>query len=78
MEPNDKENFPDDLNEWSQENFDMMRQLFRRTCSRKTVEETQEEMRQNGLDRIINKDDLTNLKIDLSKIDTIEDFLKGM
>jgi len=70
-------NLPDDLNEWSKESFNMMRQLFQKTCSAKTAEEVRQQ-EDNLRTKVISKDDLTNLKIDLGRINTVDDFLKGM
>ena len=70
--------YPDDLNEWTEVNFGLMRKLFRSATSQTAAKVQPQDEKDVNRTKIINEDDLTNLKIDLSQIKGPDDFLKRM
>jgi len=73
-------NLPDDLNQWSEASFNIIRNLFQKCTSQDTVNacRKQEKEEKSGRTKVLTDDDLMNLKIDLGRINTVDDFLKGM
>lgn len=75
--------FPNDLNDWSLQNFKEVMKIFERNIdsyikkfygkSDATVENSP-----NNREKIIGKDDITNLRILLGKANTIEEFIKNI
>jgi len=75
-------NFPDDLNEWSKENFEKAANIFGRTIERncKAFDKASQKIEKPVTDRetVIGKDDLINLQILLGQTQNIDDFIKNM
>lgn len=79
MDNGEEEKFPDDLNEWAESSFQLMKHLFQKATEQKQVDAcVQQDLSKTANRKAINQDDLTNLKIELSQINNIEDLLKRM
>lgn len=80
--------FPDDLNNWSQQNFDEVRKIFEKTINRNEMLliEKNNTNSVNNLtefpkvqrEKVIQKDDILNLQIMLNQIQNVDDFIKNM
>lgn len=75
--------FPDGLNEWSKQNFDMAAKMFGRIVNRNQADSTGHPVSPVGMpstsrENVIGKDDLTNLQILLGQAQSVDDFIKNM
>jgi len=78
-------NVPDDLNEWSKETFKEVGEMFKKAMSNFRCEiESQKNNNQSIMnnrpqrENVIQEDDITNLKIALNSVQTIDELLENM
>ena len=70
---------PDDLNEWSRQTFEDITNMFAKATSREPIQEQKTPVNDKpDRNTVIQKDEITNLKIELGEIETVDDFLKRM
>jgi hypothetical protein len=84
----DGEGFPADLNEWSKDNFNSASKMFGNILDRtkklfQNAANVKPENPKTAPDKptrekVIHKDDVTNLKILLEKAQSVDDFIKNM
>lgn len=70
---------PDDLNEWSKQQFEEAMDLFKRSAklyTNNTNENAVKKEKRPDRDTTINKDDVTDLKIFLGTCDSVDEFLR--
>lgn len=70
---------PDDLNEWSKQQFEEAMDLFKKSAkldNDNTDENDVKKEKRPERDTTINKDDVTDLKIFLGTCDSIDEFLR--
>lgn len=77
------EKFPNDMNDWSKENFDRAASIFERTVQRNYetfVNKNPNKVEKPVINRetLIGKDDLINLQILLGQAESVDDFIKNM
>ena len=75
--------FPDDLNNWSMENFKEAKRLFEKTVNRNEKallgnESNSVELPNTSREKVIQKDDILNLQIMLGQIQTVDELIKNM
>jgi len=70
--------FLDDMNDWSKENFDLIARTFKQVVKNNREELCSPVIETAKRDKVIGKDDLTDLQILLGQINTVDDLIKNM